>query len=76
MSNLEAAKQIALWAIELSKFDVQYRLRTTVKGQVVVDFIAEFTNMEGQGAKEYPQWSIHTDHPTNRLVEWVLYSVL
>ena len=27
MSNLEAAGQMVLWAIELSEFDVQYRLR-------------------------------------------------
>ena len=32
MSNPEAAGRMALWAIELSEFDVQYRLRTTVKG--------------------------------------------
>ena len=27
MSNLEAVGQMALWAIELSEFDVQYRSR-------------------------------------------------
>ena len=32
MSNLEAAGRMALWAIELSKFDVQYRPRTAIKG--------------------------------------------
>ena len=51
--------------IELSKFDVQYCLRTAIKGQVVVDFITEFTNMEGQGV-EYPQWSVHMDGSSNR----------
>ena len=57
---------MALWAIKLSEFDVQYRLRTAIKGQVVADFIAEFTNMEGQGAEEYPQWIIHMDRSSNR----------
>ena len=47
MSNPEAARQMVLWAIELSEFDVQYRPHTAIKGQVVSDFIAEFTNMEG-----------------------------
>ena len=47
MSNPEAIGQMALWAIELSEFDIQYSPRTVVKGQVVVDFIAEFTNVEG-----------------------------
>ena len=32
MSSLEAAGRMALWAIELSEFDVQYHLRTPVKG--------------------------------------------
>ena len=32
MSSLEAARRMALWAIELSEFDVQYRPRTAVKG--------------------------------------------
>ena len=54
MSNLEAARRMALWAIELSEFDVQYCPRTTIKGQVVVEFIAEFTNMEGQGVEKHP----------------------
>ena len=47
MSNPEAAGQMALWAIELSEFDIQYRPHNAIKGQVVTDFIAEFTNMEG-----------------------------
>ena len=43
ISSLEAARRMALWAIELSEFDVQYRPRTVVKGQIVADFIAEYT---------------------------------
>ena len=54
MSNPEATERITLWAIELSEFDIQYRPRTTIKGQMVANFITEFTNMEDQGAKEYP----------------------
>ena len=66
MSNPEAAKQMALWAIELSEFDVQYHPCTTIKGQAVVNFIAKFTNMEGQGVEEHPQWIIHMDRSSNR----------
>ena len=47
MSNPEVARRMALWAIELSEFDIQYRPRTAIKGQVAADFIAEFTNVEG-----------------------------
>ena len=66
VSNLDAAGRLALWAIELSKFDIQYRPRTAIKGQVVVDFIAEFTHDEDKGAEESPQWSVHTDGSSNR----------
>ena len=52
MSSPEVAGRMALWAMELSEFDIQYHLRTAVKGQVVADFIVEFTLGNGQGAKE------------------------
>ena len=66
MSNPEAAGQLALWAIELSEFDIQYRPRTAIKGQVVADFIAEFTHDEDKGAEESPHWSIYTDGLSNK----------
>ena len=66
MSNPEAAGRLALWTIELSEFDIQYRPWTTIKGQIIVDFIAKFTNDEDKGAKESPLWSIHTDRSSNR----------
>ena len=66
MSYPEAVRWMTLWAIELSEFDIQYHMRTAINGQVVTDFIMDFTNVEGQGAEEYPQWSIHTDRTSNR----------
>ena len=59
MNSPKAARKIALWAIELSEFNVQYRPRTAIKGQVITSFIVEFTHREGQGLGEIPQWSIH-----------------
>ena len=66
MSNLDAAERLALWAIELSEFDIQYRPQTAIKGQVVADFIAEFTHDEDKGAEESHQWSVHTDGSSNK----------
>ena len=54
MSNPEAASRLALWVIELSEFDIQYRPRIAIKGQVIANFIAEFTNEEDKGADECP----------------------
>ena len=47
MSSPEATGKMALWAIELSEFNIQYRLRTAMKGQTVADFIAEYTQSGG-----------------------------
>ena len=52
MSSPEAAGRMALWAIELSKFDIQYRPRTTVNRQIVADFIAEYTQSKDKGLKD------------------------
>ena len=65
-SSPETAERMALWAVELSEFDIQYRLRTAIKGQVVVDFIAEFTLGDGQGAEEMRQWNIYANRSSNR----------
>ena len=66
MNSPEAVGRMALWVIELGEFDIQYRPRTAVKGQVVADFIAKYTQSEGKGAEGLGQWSIHTDGSLNQ----------
>ena len=66
MSNLEAAGRLALWAIELSEFDIRYSPRIAIKGQIVADFIAEFTHDEDKEVEESPFWSIYTDGSSNK----------
>ena len=68
MSSLEIARRMVLWAIELSEFDIQYRLRTIVKEQIVADFIVEYTQSESKGVEGLRQWSIHTDRSSNQHV--------
>ena len=66
MSSPDAAGRMALWAIELSEFDVQYRPRIAIKGQVVADFIAKYTQPEDKGAEGQKLWSIYTDGSSNQ----------
>ena len=47
MSSPKVVGRMALWVVELSEFDIQYQLRTAIKGQVVADFITKFTLVEG-----------------------------
>ena len=39
----ETSGRLVKWAIELSEFDIRYEPRTTIKGQILADFIMEFT---------------------------------
>ena len=39
----ETSGRLIKWARELSEFDIRYKLRTAVKGQILVDFIMEFS---------------------------------
>jgi hypothetical protein len=35
--------RISTWSVELSQYDIDYQPRTAVKGQVLADFVAEFS---------------------------------
>lgn len=41
------------WAIELSQFDIEYKPRTAIKAQALVDFVAEFTITNPDPKAEY-----------------------
>ena len=42
----EISGRLVKWAIELSEFDIRHKPRIAIKGQVLVDFIMEFTSTE------------------------------
>ena len=49
-------------AIELSQFDIEYHLRTAIKAQALMDFIAEFTLLdEDILTNETERWTIQTN---------------
>ena len=57
------------WAIELSEFDIRYKPRTAIKGQILADFIMEFTSGEptktAQLASDLPIWRLSVDGAAN-----------
>ena len=69
----ETLGRLIKWAIELSKFDIKYRPRTAVKGQVLADFIVEFTpsnapallTVTTQLAPNLPIWRLSVDGAAN-----------
>ena len=42
----ETSGRLMKWAIELSEFDIIYKPKTTIKGQILADFVMEFTSAE------------------------------
>ena len=44
MNKPDAAGRLIQWSIEMSKFDIDYWLRTAIKAQALADFIVEFTH--------------------------------
>lgn len=59
------------WAVELGEFDLEYLPRIAIKGQVMADFIAEFTNFPKEMKKlRTDSWIIHVDRSANKL-RWV-----
>jgi ribonuclease HI len=50
------------WAVELEEFDLEFHPRTTIKAQILADFIAEFNNLpESQETPEKEAWIAYVD---------------
>lgn len=47
------------WAIEFGEHDISYGPRTTIKGQVLADFLAELTL--GEMMNSEVEWTLHVD---------------
>ena len=65
----ETSGRLMKWAIELSEFDIRYKPKTTIKGQVLADFVIEFTLVEPientQALTDLPIWKLSVDGATN-----------
>ena len=42
----ETSGRLMKWAIELSEFDIRYKPKTAIKGQILADFVIEFISVE------------------------------
>jgi hypothetical protein len=60
--NPEASVRIAKWAAELSGYHITFEPRTSIKSQVLADFIMDWTGPTWQ-QEEPPEkvWTIHCD---------------
>ena len=65
----ETSGRLMKWAIDLSEFDIRYKLKTAIKGQILVDFVMEFTSAElaeaTQLTSDLPIWRLFVDGAAN-----------
>ena len=65
----ETSRRLVKWVIELSEFDIRYKPKTSIKGQVLVDFVMEFILAEpaknAQAPTDLPILKLSLDGATN-----------
>ncbi|GJT61324.1 reverse transcriptase domain-containing protein [Tanacetum coccineum] len=67
MSSLEISGRMLKWKFKLEGYDIQYRPRTSIKGQILADFIKEWPEEESPDEsmtepEEIPEpWTLFTD---------------
>ena len=62
-----ALGRLLKWAMKLSEFNIEYRLRSTIKGQALADFIIEMSDVQPWDLGE-KLWILETDG-LSRIVE-------
>jgi len=60
------AGRMVHWAVELSKFDVQYESSGPIKGQICADFMAELSSEATQADGNGFQWVLSADGSSNQ----------
>ena len=66
LHKLEISGRLIKWAIELSEFDIRYKPKTAIKGQVLAYFIREFT-LSNTSTKPTATTQLAPDLPIQRL---------
>jgi hypothetical protein len=62
MQKLDLLERLANWAIELGEFDLEFVSWNAIKGQALVDFLVEFTNLlETEEVETKRKWVIYVD---------------
>ena len=65
----ETSGRLMKWALQLSEFDNRYKLKKAIKGQVLADFVMEFTTAElaedTRATPDLPIWKLFVNGAAN-----------
>ena len=65
----ETSGRLMKWAIDLSEFDIRYRQKIAIKGQILADFVMEFAPAEPakdtQTTTDLCNWKLSIDGASN-----------
>ncbi|GJV88902.1 reverse transcriptase domain-containing protein [Tanacetum coccineum] len=68
LSKPEKSERVARWAILLGEYEIEFKLRNTVKAHILADFLAETKEedeetdlQEKQQAEQTTRWKLYTD---------------
>jgi hypothetical protein len=62
INNSDATRRVAKWGIKLATFDIDYKPRTTIKSQALVEFMADWKEpQETMPVPEPEHWVMHFD---------------
>ena len=69
LHKLETSRRLMKWALELSEFDIRYKLKTAIKGQVLADIVMQFTPTklaeDTRAMPDLPIWKLSVDGAAN-----------
>ncbi|KAL0303435.1 UNVERIFIED_CONTAM: hypothetical protein Sradi_6211600 [Sesamum radiatum] len=57
----DTSGRLVKWAVELSKYDISYLPRTTIKAQALADFVSEMAEITIKDASPDRKWLLHVD---------------
>jgi len=62
----DVARRMVRWAVELSKFDVQYEPRGPIKGKIYADFVVELSSADAHQEEANFRWVLSVDGSSNQ----------
>ncbi|KAL0286456.1 UNVERIFIED_CONTAM: hypothetical protein Sangu_2732600 [Sesamum angustifolium] len=68
LGKSNTSERLVKWAVELSEYDISYLPRTTIKAQVLANFISKITGTPIEDASKVKDWLLWMDHPQLKVV--------